>query len=92
MHFLGGVCIALGMGILPFFRIQLSERYRTFFAYMLVVLFVGLIWEGFEIKVGIISITDPDFIADTSFDLCMDLLGGMLGYGLVRSLQKIEYA
>lgn len=45
-------------------------------------LLVGLGWEVFEYMAGI-SIVDSDFFADTLIDLCMDILGAVIGYGIV---------
>jgi hypothetical protein len=88
MHFLGGVCVALGFGILPFFRIRLKEAYDTLLTYVAVVLVVGLFWEVFEI-VGGVNVIDEYFVGDTLIDLLMDILGGMLGYVLVHRLRAV---
>ncbi len=81
MHFLGGLCVALGFAILPFFRITLPPQYRTLIPYLLFVFFIGIVWEVFEYVNGI-SLADEHerLITDTLGDLILDLLGGCLGY------------
>lgn len=81
MHFLGGLCVALGFAILPFFRITLPPKYRTILTYLLFVFFVGVVWEVFEYVNNISTVRDDDsIIIDTMVDLILDLLGGCLGY------------
>lgn len=81
MHFLGGLCVALGFAILPFFRINLQPKYRTILPYLLFVLCVGVVWEVFEYVNNISTVRDDDsVIIDTLVDLTLDLLGGWVGY------------
>ena len=88
MHFLGGFCVALGYGIIPFFGIRLPRCLETRGAYLGAVLLVGLAWELFEYVFGISLVNDAgNLISDTSMDLVLDLLGGYIGYLL---LQKIK--
>jgi len=89
MHMLGGMSVAFGIAILPFFGIHLKARYRTFVAYLCGVFFVGLIWEVFEIVSGA-AVYDEYYIADTIKDFCMDLIGGAVGYAIVKSLKSLE--
>jgi hypothetical protein len=88
MHILGGICIALGISILPFFKIQLSPRYTTIILYIIVALVVGILWEIFEFTFGI-SVYDETFVADTISDLFMDVVGGAIGYSIVQSVKKL---
>ena len=88
MHFLGGVCVALGLSALPFFRIHVLERWRTPTVYALTALLIGILWEIFEVTSGIMVI-DETFIPDTVLDLTMDVLGGLVGYVLVGTLKKL---
>ena len=90
IHFLGGVSVALGISILPFLRITLSPRLGTFFAYVTMTFTAGVAWEVFEFTNGITKI-EPGFYSDTFSDLCMDILGGAIGYGIVRSTKQIEH-
>ena len=88
MHFLGGLCVALGFAVLPFFKINFRSMYTTFPSYMTVVLLVGLSWEVFEIVAGV-NIIDEYFIGDTMLDLIMGIAGGAVGYGLVKRILTI---
>lgn len=87
VHFLGGVCVALGISVLPFFRVHWFERFRKPLPYILLTLAVGVIWEVFEVFSGVVVI-DETFIPDTVLDLTMDALGGYVGYGLAETLRK----
>lgn len=92
MHFLGGVCIALCFALLPFFHIYLPKRYTTITVYLCVVLLVGVVWEIFEYMTGLSGVAvQNDFVFDTVLDLVMDVLGGVVGYGMVRIIKNIEY-
>jgi hypothetical protein len=88
MHFLGGVCVALGLSALPFFRIHVFERFRTPLIYASVTLLVGILWEIFEVTSGIMVI-DETFVPDTVLDLVMDVLGGLVGYAVAGTLKKL---
>ncbi len=88
VHILGGICVAFGIAILPFFRIVIPYRYQTLTAYILGVLLVGVLWELFEIWAGI-PLTQEGFAVDAITDLCMDVLGAVVGYGIVKSIQKL---
>lgn len=90
-HFLGGISVVLGYASLPFFRMfrmRLAERFQKPGFYLFVVLIIGIIWEIFEVKAGIM-ILDETFLPDTTLDLLMDVFGGIIGYGLVRVLNKL---
>lgn len=89
VHILGGITVAFGIALAPFFRIMLPNYLRTFLGYSILVLCAGLGWEVFEYMAGI-SIVDSDFFADTLIDLCMDIVGAVIGYGIVQSIMKLE--
>jgi hypothetical protein len=88
VHFLGGVCVALGLSALPFFRIYVFEKYRTPLVYTAGVLTVGVLWEIFEVTSGIMII-DETFVSDTTLDLTMDVLGGLVGYAVAGTFKKL---
>lgn len=89
VHLFGGSIVALGISILPFFRIELPKFFETMFGYVCLVIFVGIIWELFEYISGT-SVYDEAFFGDTALDFCMDALGAVIGYGIVRSLKRFE--
>jgi len=88
MHILGGICIAFGISVLPFFRITVPPRFQTLSGYASMALLVGVFWEIFEVAIGI-PFTEEGFIFDVILDLCMGVLGAIIGYGIVKSIQKI---
>jgi hypothetical protein len=87
MHFFGGAIVALGLYTLRDLRFPLPKALFRCFPFMLGVLGIALIWEGFELWAGIPI--EPDFVFDTSLDLVMGLMGGFLGYHLGRQLSAL---
>lgn len=85
MHVLGGLCAALGYSILPFIGLRKKGRYETVLWYIGAVLAIGLAWELFEYAAGISLVREAHFVLDTALDLGMDLVGGLIGYGVARS-------
>lgn len=83
MHTLGGIACALGFSILPFFNIILPSRYTSIYGYVGFAFGIGIVWEIFEFSAGI-SVIEHGFVFDTIKDLCMDSIGGVLGYLIVR--------
>lgn len=88
VHVLGGITVALGISILPFFKISLPKKYATLFAYVGTAVMVGIAWEIFEVASSV-AVVDDGYVIDTVIDLCMDALGGALGYGIVQSIQRL---
>jgi hypothetical protein len=88
MHFLGGVTVALGIAILPFLRVQYFEKYAPYKTYVLLVLCVALLWEIFEMSIGIPT-HEEGFFFDMILDVVMGVLGGVVGCAIVQSIKKI---
>jgi len=80
MHILGGICVALGFSILPFFNINLPSKYTKLGAYLAVVFFVSVLWEIFEYMNGISLVLEEYFVTDTIMDFIFALFGGAIGY------------
>lgn len=88
MHFLGGLWIGLAVIWFCFVsgRAQnlsdvMHERWVAFFLAAGAALAVGLGWEVFELKYGIIGVfPDEQIFPDTWHDLVMDTLGGIAAY------------
>lgn len=89
MHFLGGIVCALGIAILPFFNIRYIEKRSSFFLYIVLVLAIGVSWELYEYNAGLYHL-ESNLVPDTILDLCMDVLGGVVGYGIVKSSKYIN--
>lgn len=80
VHFLGGMWIALATAwILA--RTESRIRARTVVAF---VAFFAISWELFEVWAGVPM--ENNFVFDTTIDLCMDALGGIVGFFAARSM------
>lgn len=91
MHFLGGITVALGYSIVPFFRAgRRSARCEGVQWYLAAVLIVGIAWELFEYLGGISLTTESSFVLDTMLDIVMDLGGGFVGYGITQSTRALS--
>ena len=96
MHFLGGLW--LGLAIIWLFSLkELSPPERPFgwagfkliFKIILGVLFVGILWELFEIFINKSIAQNPFNILDTVSDMCFDLVGGSLS--IIYFFKRIVY-
>ncbi len=82
LHFLAGFVI--GMTAILFLQtfsraFQINNR-KVILASVLFTLAIGLLWEYFELYFEITSFTDGiTFWTDTSSDIILDTLGGLLG-------------
>ena len=72
MHVAGGALIAL----------LASAFLGARFAIIVLALGIGISWEVFEIVIGLARM-EEHFVLDTSIDLCMDILGAVLAYGMM---------
>lgn len=88
MHFLGGIVCTLGIAILPFLHIRFFERHHTLVVYVSMVCIIGVGWEMFEYSVGLYQF-EPDIVIDTFIDLCMDILGAIVGYSIVKRIKQL---
>lgn len=83
MHFLGGMGMATSLLWLVFWS-GLIGKYQTlplrkaFFVALLASLFIGILWEVFEVYGGIIIW--PDERPDSISDLILDMLGGVAAF------------
>ena len=82
LHFLSGVCVAMGGISVWFFIFSKKETniLETLFVGMVWVVLVGLVWEIFELHFGATFLSDGQiYVVDTISDLLMDISGGFLG-------------
>jgi hypothetical protein len=90
MHFLGGLWVGLSALWIYYFSGFIKETKKDssfiFLLSFLSVLVVGLGWEVFEfiIEVEFSSL----YISDTSLDLIMDILGGIIASLMVLKINK----
>ncbi len=78
MHFLGGVAVAFGFLFFTYLFPRVLSRYRSVFFTLASVLAVSLVWEIFEIYIGI-PLLEEGFGMDLIKDLCFDMVGGYIG-------------
>lgn len=87
MHFLGGVVVALCFFSLRDFRVPVPKRWYRLVPVTLGVLIVALVWEYYEVFIGIPI--EPNYEIDTLSDLCMGTLGGMVGYFIASRISRV---
>lgn len=87
MHFLGGIVVALGLFTLHDLKLVIKKRHLQIFPIVLLVFAVAMLWEVYELLIGIPI--ESNYVADTLTDLCVGLLGGLIGYGIGTSIKKL---
>ncbi len=89
MHFLGGVTVALGyLTFLGLFS-NLADKNFTFTRTITFVLLVATSWEIFEVVIGI-PFEEGNYVGDTTLDLIMGALGGLVGYFVGRRVSQLD--
>lgn len=84
MHFLGGVWLAFFI-----FWIHATKPLPFKLGVAQVLLFVigvGLLWEAYELFFKMTFVGDPEYPFDTSLDLVMDTLGGVVAFVISKFL------
>jgi hypothetical protein len=87
MHILGGAVVALwyqSRFLIRKFEHRLSFGFLPTIAFALA---VGGAWEVYEYMVDPIL---TEFGIDTVIDLIMDTVGAIIGYGVARSVQRLD--
>jgi hypothetical protein len=93
VHFMGGVLVALFFLWLYFHSGFFEPKKRNFTEYlkvsMLAILFVGVLWEAYELLIGEAKFAGEEYAYDTILDLIMDFLGAIVGcfYGYLKELK-----
>jgi hypothetical protein len=94
LHFLGGICVAMFALWLVSWKSELKSwsRGKILLTTLLAALFVGILWEIYELYFGITFLSDGTrYFADTFKDLTMDLVGGFFGFlWMTHLLKKFE--
>lgn len=88
MHVLGGIVAALGIFVLHDLRVPLPKNWDKFLSILTTVLIVALLWEIYEIQLGLLVF--GDYRLDTLSDLFFGLLGGAFGYLIGTRLKSFE--
>ncbi len=91
-HFLGGA--TAGLGVILFFvyilKKQNVSRRQIIWIGIVGTFVIGILWEVYELSFGITSFSDGMYyVLDTSKDITMDMLGGILG-SLYAAKQQIQ--
>jgi hypothetical protein len=86
MHIFGGIIVALGLFTLRDLKI-IPNRFLKLGTVLVLVFCVALVWDGYEILIGIPI--ENDYVIDTSIDLIMGLLGAGLGYIIGTKLRVL---
>lgn len=87
MHFLGGLFVSLFFfSLFSFFRSGLSYTEKLVLGLVFSVL-VGLVWEYYELIVGVTDLAEVGYWPDTGMDIVMDTLGALVG---IVGAHKIE--
>lgn len=93
LHFLSGVCVSIG-GVSFYFSLfknNVPSRAKIIFTGLALAIFVGVLWEIFELHFGLTFLSDGIvYIRDTASDLIMDLSGGLLGVAYTINFLKDE--
>lgn len=93
MHFIAGVCAAMGSIYIwnKFINKITWKNKKIIFIGLLGTFLIGVLWEFYEIYFGISFLYEGDnFWNDTLTDLVMDMLGGLLGALYSSRLLKKE--
>jgi hypothetical protein len=86
MHVAGGVFFGAGFSWLARYEVPHALRRKLFAPgpILLAVFFVGAAWEVFEVAIGIAGSPFMPYLIDTLKDLADDIIGGAIGYMLLR--------
>lgn len=89
MHLLGGAIVALMYANTAWCGFTLPPRFTKLVPTLAFVLIIGLLWEIFEIWIGI-PLIEKGFERDIWFDLFNDLVGGAVGWFIATRITKLE--
>ncbi|PIP87149.1 hypothetical protein COW81_01880 [Candidatus Campbellbacteria bacterium CG22_combo_CG10-13_8_21_14_all_36_13] len=88
-HFIGGFVLASLFAYVYIFGVHKNiDRVNVFILIFLLTLFLGLVWELFEVVIKSTGVFEPDYTIDTFSDLVVDLAGGMFFYLIYSSFFK----
>lgn len=91
VHFSAGMCVAMAGILLYFFyhSKNIPSIPDSIKVAVLSVLLVGVLWEIYELCIGVASFSDGlGYFMDTGSDLLMDISGGVLGSLYAHRLLK----
>ncbi len=79
-HLIGG----FGIFFVLAYVFSFKGRFPSFRSVVAVSLLIGVIWELFELRYGITSISSHRYSFDTSSDLFFDIVGGFLAFLITK--------
>lgn len=79
VHVLAGFWVALTVLSSIGLKAQALKRGHIFSIGLIAAIIIGIVWEIFEVKVGVTAVTDKGYWADTAGDIISDIVGGLLG-------------
>jgi len=83
MHFLGGLWVALiALWFYKTFAGDNASSNKGYLVALTATIIVGLLWELFEIVMGL-TVSQPNYEADTILDLIMDVTGAIVATRIV---------
>lgn len=88
MHFFGGMVAALGFFTIKDFFRAIPDRLQYFVPIISGVIIVALLWELFEIYIGV-PYTEAEFARDMLFDIAFGIMGGFAGFIVGHSIRKL---
>ena len=93
VHFSAGAAVSFAFLWLYFYSGFFNPQNRKLKNFIVVsilgIIFVGFVWEIYELSIGATSLSDPEYVGDTSFDILMDVLGALAAcfYSYLRELK-----
>lgn len=88
MHFLGGLFVALFFfSVFLFLKTKLPYMEKLVLGLIFSIL-VGLVWEYYELIIGVTDLGELGYWPDTGMDIVMDTLGAFVGVFCAQNLEK----
>lgn len=93
VHFLGGILVSLFFIWLYFYSGYFKPERRDLKQFLKVslvsILFIGVLWEAYELMIGEAKYAGDEYAYDTTLDLIMDFFGALAGcfYGYLQELK-----
>lgn len=95
VHFLGGILVSLFFLWLYFYSNFFKPNKRDLKTFLKVsvlsILFVGVLWEAYELIIGEAKYAGENYAYDTTLDFIMDFLGALVAcfYAYLKELKII---
>ena len=89
IHALGGATVALGLLSVHDLFPRVSRSFFTFKSVLIFVLLAALIWEVFEVSIGI-TFEPGRYVIDTLSDIVIGLAGGAVGYFVGKNARDMD--